>query len=195
MRFFLIHFFILSSLYAYPSCSAELKSSLEAIYFFPPGRQLLEEVERQGPVWIYCASFSGNSRAMWIADKRSIIVNSRFFPSFADGIRSILFELYNAKQNQRFLHVDNLARNHQISKEEYIERVEYLEHQNALAVSKLIECGIEKGYFPPQSRWLIAKDFKRHFSIQKRSGHSDAVAGFYDSMMRRYYKDFYRYMG
>lgn len=190
-RFLLVLFLILNSLSAYPSCAPELKSSLKAVYSFPPGRQLIDEVEKEGPIWIYCASFSGNSRAMWVPGKRAIIVNTRFSPSFSDGIRSILFELYNAKQNRAFLYLDNLAKSHQIAKEQYVASVERLEHQNALVISDLIQRGIQKGYFPPQSKWLIARDFRQHFAIQKKTGHSDAIAGFYDSMMRFNNQKFY----
>jgi hypothetical protein len=186
MKHLFIFLLLFSSLYALPTCSPELRPALNAIHAFPEGKRLIEEVEKEGAVHIYQAPFNGESRAMWNSVDRSIVINSNCSPSYGSVIRSIVFEHYNAKKNREFLHIDWLARTRQITKSEYVESIERLEHQNALAVCDLLERGFKQGYFPYTSRWWMPRDFDHYYSTQKSCGHSDVIAAYYDSIMRRH---------
>jgi hypothetical protein len=191
-KYLVVPFLLFSSLFAYPRCSPQLEPALQAIYRFPEGKKLIEEVEADGPISIHWARFPANSHAMWVSDDRAIVINANINRPFGEVIRSIFFELHNAKVDKEFERIDRLAVNHRISKNEYVEAVERVEHQNALSVGTLIERAIRQGYFPPSSKWDIPPDFETHYMLQKRAGHSGRIAALYDSITRNHYYGFSR---
>jgi hypothetical protein len=186
MRYLVIILLFLGSLNAYPSCAPELQTALSALYAYPESRKVIAAVEQSGPITIFRAPFESNSSAMWNGYQRAIILNARFSNFYGESIRSICFEMFNAIAEKEFVRLDNLARRRQISKKDYVLGIEKLEHQNALAVCALIERGIQKGYFPPSSRWYMPQDFDRYFEIQQRCGHSGAIAAVYDRLSTPY---------
>ncbi len=186
-KYLLIPLLLLSSLYAYPRCAPELKSALDTIYHFPEGKKLISDVEAEGPISIHWARFHSKSPAMWVGDDRAIVINANVPRPHGEVIRSIFFELHNAIAEKRFERLDWLAENRQISKNDYVESVERIEHENACAVAALVEKAISQGYFPPNARWHIAHDFETHYMIQRENGHSGNIASLYDSLSRKYY--------
>ncbi|MCC5831576.1 MAG: hypothetical protein JJU12_00840 [Chlamydiales bacterium] len=191
-KYLILPFLLFSSLFAYPRCSPQLETALQAIYRFPEGKKLIEEVEADGPVSIHWAPFPANSQARWESDTRAIVINSKMRPSYGDTVRSIFFELHNAKVDKEFERIDWLALQRRLSKNDYVEAIERLEHQNALRVGTLIEQGIRQGYFPPSSRWYIPPDFETHYRIQREAGHSGRIAALYDSLIRSHYYGYNR---
>lgn len=183
-KFLIIPFLLFGSVFAYPHCSQDLAPALRAIYRFPQGRKLIDEVEKSGPVMIYRAPFNSRSNAMWMEPDRAIVINARESLTFAEIVRSIFFELHNAKTAWKFSQLDSLASNYQLSKSAYIENVEWVEHQNAVTCSRLIDLAIRKGYFPSDAHWPISPDFNRHYEIQVRTGHTQKIAAMYDSLTR-----------
>ncbi len=181
-KYLLILFLLFSSLFAYPRCSTDLASALHAVYHFPEGRELLAQTEAEGPIQIYRAPFNSNSHAMWIGINRAIVINANSFRSFGEIVRSILFELHNAKTNSEFAYLDRLAHNRRISKSDYVKAVERLEHKNAYNTSRLIDRAISFGYFPSDAFWPIPSDFQAHYQVQKQAGHSRKIADTYDSL-------------
>ncbi len=187
-KYLIVPFLLFSSLFAYPHCSPQLEPALQAIYRFPEGKKLIDEVEADGPFSIHWARFKSNSHAMWVTDDRAIVINAHSRRPYGEVLRSIFFELHNAKMNKEFERLDWLAENHRISKNDYVESTERIEHQNACQVAALINKAIQQGYFPPDSRWHIPPDFETHYMIQKEAGHSAKIAALYDSLTRsRYY--------
>ncbi len=175
-------FLLSSSLFAYPACSKDVEHAVHSIYHFPEGKALLEKVESEGPLQIYRAPFNSNSPAMWVPADRAIVLNTNSAHSYGEMIRSIFFELHNALTNSQFIHIDTLAQQHRISKADYVETVERLEHQNAYNTASAIARAIEHGYFPHDAWWPIPADFDTHFRVQKQSGHSAKIAATYDAL-------------
>lgn len=184
MKYALILFLLCSSLFAYPTCSRDLESAVQMIYHFPEGKKLIEEVEAKGALRIYRAPFNSHSCALWSGDDRSIVINSNQSRTFGEIVRSIFFELHNAKADGQFLQLDRMASSGQINKAQYIESIERLEHQNAYQTSHSIQQAIRGGYFPQDAAWPIYADFQAHYRIQKQTGHSADIASVYDSICR-----------
>ncbi|MCH9626512.1 MAG: hypothetical protein S4CHLAM2_01340 [Chlamydiales bacterium] len=181
-KYILIICLLTSSLSAYPRCSSDLAPAVQAIYRFPEGRQLLEQVEKEGPLRVYMDRFNSQSGAMWVGCDRSIVINANHKRSYGEKLRSILFELHNAKTDKTFEYYDQRAERGEISRAEYIETIEWLEYQNARNTADLICKAIQQGYFPRESYWPIASDFHAHLEMQKYSGHSAQIAAIYDAI-------------
>lgn len=186
-KYLIIPFLFMSSLFAYPQCSPELQGALQTIYQFPEGKKLLEEVEAEGPISIHWARFKGTSGAMWVTDDRAIVINANARRSYGEIIRSIFFELHNAKTDKEFSRLDWLAENHRISKSDFVESIERIEHQNACRVSSLINKAIQQGYFPASSKWNVPPDFETHYTLQKDAGHSGKIGSLYESLTHDQY--------
>jgi len=69
-----------------------------------------------------------------------------------------------------------------ISKEEYVESVERMEHENALNCSILLEKGIRQGVFSASARWPIFHNFDDHYKLQQIKEHSLWLAKSYDRL-------------
>lgn len=187
-KYLFIPFLLFSSLFAYPNCCPHLEQALAAVYRYPAGKELISAVESDGPVNIYCAPFSSRSAAMWVSDDRAIVINTNQPHTFGEVVRSIFFELHNARVDQKFIELDNLAVTGSLSRNAYVEGVERIEHQNAYTVALLINRAIQGGYFPSDSFWPIPSDFETHYRIQREAGHSAKIAAIYDQLCReRFY--------
>lgn len=186
-KYFLSAFLLFSPLFAYPQCSPDLQPALQAIYQFPEGKKLVDDVEALGPIKITRSPFKSNSNAMWDSHNRMVVINANSSLSYGEIVRSIFFELHNAKTDSQFDQLDWLAIHHRISKSQYVESVERIEHHNAYSAAQLINKAIYHGYFPSTSKWPITPDFNVHFSIQKQTGHSGAIAAMYDALTRSTY--------
>lgn len=173
-----------SAAFAYPRCAKELAPALKTVYQFPAGKQLIAEVENDGALQVLYAPFNSNAHALWDSRRRAVVINSNSRKSHGEIVRSIFFELHNAKSSNDFAHLDWLARSRHISKHAYVEAVEKIEHQNAYRVANLINQAIDQGYFPSSSWWPIPSDFATHFAVQQRSGHSQHIAQTYDYLAR-----------
>lgn len=121
---------------------------------------------------------------MWDSLNRKIIINGKFEPDTAKIIHSIIFELQNAAATSALNGLTNKAIRGEITKKDYVEGIEWIEHQNALKTKRLLECGIEKGLFPISARWPVPEKFQDHLAMQQRSGHSDFIARKYDILQR-----------
>ncbi len=186
-KYAFIIFLLTSSLFAYPRCSSDLAPAVQAIYRFPEGRQLLETVEKEGPLHIYTDRFNSHSNAMWVGCDRSIVINANNRRPYGENLRSILFELHNAKTDKTFEYYDGLAERGEISRTEYVNTIEWLEYKNARDTAHLIHKAIQQGFFPKECYWPIASDFHTHLEMQKYSGHSAQIAAIYDAITHSSY--------
>jgi hypothetical protein len=186
MKFFIISFFLLSgSLFAYPSHSPQLASPIKTLYQFEETKQLIGRVEAEGVITIQAASLGIHaSNAAWFPDERTIRINFSKKRSQGSLICSLVFEIHNALSQCQFDHFDRLATQGKISKEKYIEAVEYLEYTNALKTAQVLKNGVNKGIFPSDAYYSVAPTFTEHFMIQKQAGHSQFIGDIWQSLNR-----------
>jgi hypothetical protein len=184
MNFFIITLFILSgSLFAYPSHSPQLASPIRVLYQFEETRQLIGQAEAEGALYIQVANLGLHaSNAAWFPDERMIRINFSKKRSQGSLICSLVFEIHNALSQKQFDYFDRLAMQGKISKEKYIETIEYLEYTNALKTAKVLKNGINKGIFPPDAYYSVAPSFTEHFMIQKQAGHSQFIGDLWQSL-------------
>ncbi len=137
----------------------------------PEVKSLILKIQKEGSIRILCKrnlSVCLRFGACWDPKRRVILVNFSPKKSRGELISSILFELHNAAINSQILHYDDLASKKMIKKENYVRAIEYLEYQNSLKASKMVEKGIRLGVFPDSARLLTYNNFEEHYRIQKK---------------------------
>lgn len=189
------YFFFISfdlSALAIPANSPEAKEAFHSLQKLPDYHRLVQEVEREGAIKIEMVSMRDESfDAFWDSTDRVIRINKLKNENINVLICSILFELHNAKSDKRFMHYYSLAMRGEISKEEYVENVERMEHANALTCSLLLERGINLGIFSSEVRWPIYRNFDDYYKVQQIHEHSHWLAKSYDKMAFRNKKSVY----
>ena len=188
MRKFLMTALLLSGpLMAHPYHSDELSTPLYYLHHLEESKQLIEQVEQEGAIAIKVAKLGANaSNALWMPSERTIYLNVSHRRSYGNMMRSILFELHNALSERQFDYYDQMARERQISKEKYIEAIEYIEYSNVLKTVQVLNKGIRRGVFPPDAHWEIARSFDEHYQFQLEFGHTALIGHTYDSIMREH---------
>ncbi len=145
----------------------------------------IEEAQKQGPIDVlYIEMPEMNSKALWDSLNRRIVINAKFGLDTSRIIHSILFELQNAISTPKLNDLTRQAASGKIDKDNFVEGIEWIEHQNALRTKHLLEKGIAKGIFPVSSRWPVPESFADHLSMQKSSGHTDFIARKYEILKR-----------
>lgn len=167
-----------------PACDQRLQKYWNKILELPEARQLIEQIDQEGPIQIRVASngLSQQFGAYWERQQRVIGI---FLPTkVSEGrvIGSLLFELHNALSDPKFDHLDYLASSRQISREKYVESMERLEFQNSKKAAALAQEGIDKGIFPENAKLPTYSCFEEHYYYQKMSGHSNAFTEAYDQL-------------
>jgi hypothetical protein len=168
-------------------CDHRLQKYLNKILQLPNAKQLIAQIQQQGPIRIRVVNHSISQQfgAYWDRQDRVIGIHLSSQVSEGDIIGSIIFELHNALSNNKIDHLDALANSRQIGREKYVEAMEHLEYQNSKKASALAQEGIEKGLFPANARLNTYSCFEEHYYYQKASGHSAAFAQAYDHLHRR----------
>lgn len=169
-------------------CAAQLKGCLNKIQQLPEARQLITDIQKEGPIKITVNDnhyLSKQFGAFWDPCNRVITVNYSSHRSEGSLIGSIIFELHNASVNSKLIRLDNLAASGKIDREAYVEGVERLEYQNSLNASALTKKGIQKGIFPKSAYLPTYSTFEEHFRIQKEAGHSAFIAKNYNHLAPR----------
>ncbi len=167
-------------------CDPRLKKYLDKVLQLPQSRELIAQIQQQGPIRIEVVdhALSQQFGAFWDRQNRAIGIQLSSQISEGDIIGSIVFELHNALSNSKVDHLDFLANSGQISREKYVESMEYLEYQNSKKASALAQEGIEMGLFPANARLPTYSCFEEHFYYQKMSGHSAWFEQAYDQGRR-----------
>lgn len=159
---------------------------MQKVTQLPEANVLIEEAQKEGPIeLIYQDLPEVNARAMWDALKRKIVINGKFKPDQAKMVHSILFELQNAATTPILNDLTHRAMRGEITKKDFVEGIERIEHQNALKTKHLLEKGISLGLFPVAARWPVPERFEDHMMMQQSSGHSAFIARKYDMMQRQ----------
>lgn len=176
---------IWGTLAAQPSYTPEVAKPLSYLYQIDEFRQLMAEVENEGAISIRTADFGMKiSGAMWVSNKRAIYLNSASHLSLGNMIRSILFELHNAKTEKWFLYYDKMACEGRISKNEYIETIERLEYENVVRTVYILNKGIRMGLLPREAHWEVARTFQEHLHMQRHCGHSGLIGQTFDLIVK-----------
>lgn len=166
------------------NCAPQLQKSLHTIHKIPEARKLIAQVYREAPfsIDVRNTTLSNQFGAFWDQMDRVICVGISPKTNEGEIIGSILFELHNAAVSSEFDRLDALAASRQISKERYVEAVEYLEYLNSLKASAIAKKGIEQGIFPPTAHLHTYRNFDEHFYYQKMGGHSAWIGQTYDQL-------------
>jgi len=190
MKNILFHFILLlflnTTLFAanFSSYPPALHAPITKLLSFPKANQLLHNVEKKrGKIKVQLKSFSFSTQnAMWNPKGRSIILHPQRKRHEGEVIRLILFELHNAKNQDKFHKVDMLANRGRIDRESYIRAIEYIEYENVMETVALINEGIRQGYYPQNAYWKVHADFEKHYALQKQAGHSQFIGQTYDKI-------------
>lgn len=162
-----------------------LVQSVNAILRFPKSHKLIHEVTRQGKITLLTTSMPGEPEAIWNSNNRSIIINTYTTKNPGRALSSIIFEFHNAKSTDTLYQVHHKASTGQLTKEQYVETIERIEHANALSASELLNKGIQEGFFPKTAKWTVLKNFEAHYRFQQLAGHSQWIARKYDRYPHR----------
>lgn len=147
----------------------------------PEAQDLLNRVNQQGSVTIIIDNqSSGEFDALWDGGERIIRLNSYRHSTEGSWICSILFELHNASTNQHMSNLYQAAAQNRMTKEQWVEQMERMEHSNARKTCELIEKGIAQGIYPQETRWSIFYSFDDHYKLQQITGHSTWLANSYE---------------
>lgn len=151
----------------------------------PEVRQLVKRALADGSIKVEVANRHNTGfGALWDCTDRLISVNGQQTHSKGALICSIIFELHNAATNTQLKALAKLAIRGQISKDQYVEGVERIEHYNALSTVSILNKGIQMGIFPQNCRWDIRPNFDEHYQIQQLTNHSQWIARNYDSLTK-----------
>ncbi len=173
--------FILSA--EFTNYSPQLSRAIHAVNQMDEVNEILQEVEhRIGPIQVELKPHRSKFNALWNPGLRAIQLNQNAQRSLSDNIISIVFELHNAKVTAQMDEVTQLARAGLISRLEYMETMERLEHINALSTKSIIQKGVARGIFPRNTYWNIPESFDVHFNLQKSSGHTAWFSTIYNQM-------------
>jgi len=167
-----------------------INDALKTLHKLPEVKALFQRVEKEGVIHVtQNHSITAQFGAFWEGYSRNILVN--IGPKSTPGtiLCSILFELHNAATDRDFAKLAFQASSGKLTKQEYVEKVERLEHSNAIKTVRLLEKGIREGYFPKTARWPIFENFEDHFRLQKQTGHSQWIANRYDEIRARSYNN------
>jgi hypothetical protein len=165
----------------FASYPPQANQALNALNKLPEFRELLVKVQQEGPVFLRMEPRS-NFEGLWDGSSRTIVVNTRFNPALGSIICTILFELHNAATTRYYDHLIDLAGRGLLTKDQYVEKVEHAEYDNAKNTQDLLKKGVEMGIFPESAHWPVMPNFEDHYKVQQVSGHSLFIAENYDMM-------------
>lgn len=164
-------------------CVKELQPTLETLRKLPEIEDLIQRILAEGPLTIQNNDrLSNKFEGYWDPYKRTILITKRAHTTEADRIMTMLFEMHNAIRTKDFEEIDHLAYHRKISKAEFVRESEYIEYENCLSTSRLLDEGIRQGVFPRESYWPVYDNFEDHFKLMKRTGHADWYATSYKRM-------------
>jgi hypothetical protein len=163
------------------NCEPSLQKHLEAILKIPEAKNLLNTIRKEGSIHIVAGNSPLAKRfgAFWDPDQRAIFIDTA--RSEGSIIGSLIFELHNASVDSHFNYLNEMAHQGRISKEKYIESMEYMEYINSKNASKLASTVIKMRVLPKDAFLPTYDNFKEHLQAQKQSGHSDCFARNFDN--------------
>lgn len=166
------------------SCDSSLQQCLTLIQKLPAAREMLTTIQKEGAIRILSrqAHLAQQFGAFWDPDQRTIVISASNEASKGKVIRSIIFECHNALKTKQMNTLARQAMAGKISKADYVRGIEWLEYQNSLSASKLVNEGIEKGLFPESAYLPVYDSFEEHYAVQQQYGHSQWIGNTYDHL-------------
>lgn len=159
----------------------ELKNEFNRICSLPGAETLMEKALRKGPIRVEAKYLKDEeSQAYWDGMNRTITINSARPQTMGERIHSILFELHNAASDDTLKQVVDEAIAGRLGKEQYVERIERMEHKNAVSCCELYQNGVDQGLFPSDGQVPVLRNFNDHYLMQQITGHSAWIARTYD---------------
>ncbi len=168
------------------NCDPQLQPTVIKILKIAEARDLIAKIQQEGPFQIVVNNhvLSRQFGAYWDMEKRTVCINLPFHETEGRVIGFILFELHNAVVTSQLDALDDRVSNGKISKEDYVEAVEFIEFQNSQKTAQLAQKGIDLGFFPKDARLPTYNTFEEHFRIQKIGGHSAWIERTYNELSR-----------
>ena len=163
---------------------AMVSRCIQTIRKLPEAVQLMEKIREDGPIRfaIHDHPVIRQFGACWDTVQRTILISPSTQRSEGETIGSILFEMHNAYVSRQLVGLEQQVARGQLSRDEYIRSVEYMEYVNSKRCAELAQKGIDRGLFPLSARLPTYHNFDEHFYYQQISGHSEAVGKIYDEI-------------
>ncbi len=178
----LLSLFIFLSLGAI-TAPKELQKPMQIILAHRESADFIHSLEQEGGIRVLYSSFPKQKiTALWEANSRTIYINKDRPYSESDIIRSIIFELHNAASSKQLEAIYDKAYRGQISKENFVRSIEFMEHKNALMAQQLIENGIRAGKFSKGCTLHCFANFDDYYALQQLFEHSHWIAARYDEV-------------
>ncbi|MGA8165336.1 MAG: hypothetical protein WB791_10025 [Waddliaceae bacterium] len=160
-----------------------LDSVVKKLSSLPEGKELIERAMEQGPIAVRFQrglSFP----AFWETQQRIIIIDPDQNPTEGTRLTCLAFELNNALNDPYFQGLNERALAGSISKNQYVEGIERMEHQTGLKTQALLKKGVQQGLFPHDARQPTIENFEEHFRALQQTGHSRWIGDSYERMRR-----------
>jgi hypothetical protein len=124
----------------------------------------------------------GRGKAAWFESNRVILLSDSVGTDLFEQVDLLARELLNAQSSEAIRKLKQLAASGKISKEEFVEQIERLEHQNSLAWQDALSHKTEKFPFKVPTWKRFSEDFLIHYKFQQLTGHAQAIANNYDKL-------------
>lgn len=184
MKFLFIFLIQFSVCFCFTSYPKEYAETVQTILSLNEARELLADIQSEGPIKIVACRAPHNFGASWNSSLRIIRINTRKNHSSQDLITSILFEMHNAKKDREISRIMGLACRRKISKQLYVQEMEKIEHQNALETTTLLELGQKRGLYPKSILWKMPASFEDYYALQMEAGHTAHHGEVFDLLFR-----------
>lgn len=159
------------------------EKALSSLKQLPEFNELVKKTESHGAIKLEVVSMPNEPfEAFWDSTYRVIRINQAKEPTLGSMITSILFELHNASSDPHFKQLYHQVKSGYLNKERYVEKVERMEHQNALNTCTILQKGVRLGHFPKDADWSILRSFDDHYKLQQLHGHSQWIAQNFDHL-------------
>ncbi len=165
------------------TCAREYTEALSRLRQIDEIQTLIDKVLSEGSIHIISNSSEAEEfQGMWNGAERNIAINPVYCRTLGEQINTILMELNNASTNRELMKLCDMAAYGQLSKDQYVEQIERMEHKNGLNTCRLLEKGHRKGIFPHDYCWKVYENFDDYYMLQQVLDHSLWIANNYNRL-------------
>lgn len=174
-------------------CSQEYKPALKKLEQIGEIRNLIQRVLAEGPIRITSGGTAADDyQGYWNGTDRVIVLNPALSRTLGEHISTILMELNNASTNHELMRISDMAAAGKLTKDQYVEQIERMEHKNGLNTCRLLQKGHDLGIFPRDYCWDVYKSFDDYYMLQQILGHSALIANNYNYLSPQGRRQSYR---
>lgn len=98
----------------------------------------------------------------------------------------LIIEKLNVISCKKFEFLNELVKNGDFSKDQFVELWESVEHQNAIYAQDLLNRAADLEMIEPSGFTQICKDFSLYYMMQQYAGHTDHISAAYDQLCQMY---------